>query len=204
MSVIKNARLKFNRPRKKLNKVNKIIIHHPVADWTVKRTHDYFINKQGYNGIAYNYYIQKDGQGFYGRSDPNQEYEGAHTSGRNDDTLGVSFEGNFQVDQMSAKQLQMGIKVVSELCIKHKLTSNDLLPHSAVGNTVCPGKNFPMVALMDGVNKELNEVKLKPVKLYKVQVGAFANKDNAYRLEKELKKKGYSTYIIEETKMFTI
>ena len=34
--------------------------------------------------------------------------------------------------------------------------------------------------------------------LYKVQVGAFQNKDNADRLANELKKKGYETYIIHE------
>lgn len=35
-------------------------------------------------------------------------------------------------------------------------------------------------------------------KLYKVQVGAFSNKANADRLANELKKKGYSTYIVIE------
>lgn len=35
-------------------------------------------------------------------------------------------------------------------------------------------------------------------KLYKVQVGAFADKKNAERLADELNKKGYSTYIVHE------
>lgn len=34
--------------------------------------------------------------------------------------------------------------------------------------------------------------------IYKVQVGAFAVKDNAERLAAELKAKGYSTYIVHE------
>lgn len=34
--------------------------------------------------------------------------------------------------------------------------------------------------------------------LYKVQVGAFSNKSNADKLAQELKKKGYSTYIVRE------
>lgn len=34
--------------------------------------------------------------------------------------------------------------------------------------------------------------------LYKVQVGAFAQRENAERLANELKKKGYSTYIVKE------
>ena len=36
--------------------------------------------------------------------------------------------------------------------------------------------------------------------LYKVQVGAFAQRENAERLANELKKKGYSTYIVKEEK----
>ena len=36
--------------------------------------------------------------------------------------------------------------------------------------------------------------------LYKVQVGAFANKSNAERLADELNKKGYRTYIVKEKK----
>ena len=197
MSVIKNARLKFKSPRTKMKKATKIIIHHPVANWTVQRTHEYFVGLLGYNGMAYNYYVQKDGNAFYGRSDPNQEYQGAHASGRNADTIGVSFEGNFQIDKMSNKQLQIGIKAVVEICRKNNLTSKDILPHSAVGNTACPGKNFPLKELIEGVNKELNAVKAVGKKLYKVQLGAFANKDNALRLEKELKKLGYDTYIVE-------
>ncbi|MFE4522579.1 N-acetylmuramoyl-L-alanine amidase [Cytobacillus firmus] len=35
-------------------------------------------------------------------------------------------------------------------------------------------------------------------KLYKVQVGAFSDKSNADKLAAELKKKGYSTYIVQE------
>ncbi len=34
--------------------------------------------------------------------------------------------------------------------------------------------------------------------LYKVQVGAFANKSNADKLAAELKEKGYSTFIVHE------
>lgn len=40
--------------------------------------------------------------------------------------------------------------------------------------------------------------KLETGKLYKVQVGAFAKKENADRLASELKKKGYATYIVRE------
>jgi N-acetylmuramoyl-L-alanine amidase len=42
--------------------------------------------------------------------------------------------------------------------------------------------------------------KTKPNVLYKVQVGAFASKENAEKLAKQLNKDGYNTYIVEEAK----
>lgn len=63
------------------------------------------------------------------------------------------------------------------------------------------------INVADGVAKYFNlkekpkpKPKPKPStgKLYKVQVGAFSNKANADKLASELKKKGYSTYIVHE------
>lgn len=44
--------------------------------------------------------------------------------------------------------------------------------------------------------KEVKEETKTDGKLYRVQVGAFAVKENAYKLANELKEKGYSTYIV--------
>src|SRR5690606_16074112 len=60
------------------------------------------------------------------------------------------------------------------------------------------------VAVAKGILNHLS-ISYKPVQtkpagdvLYKVQVGAFANKTNAERLADELKRKGYNTYIVKE------
>lgn len=198
MSVIENANLKFPRSRTPLKKVEKIIIHHPVANWTVERTHRYFIESKGWNGIAYNYYIQKNGRAFYGRSDEKQEYVGAH-AGKvwNGKSLGVCFEGNFELERISESHFSLGVEVVTELCRKHKLKANDILPHSAVSKTVCPGSNFPMERLIIEVGKKLKHGGTSTQKLWRVQVGAFANQDNAKRLAEKLKKDGYDTYIMK-------
>lgn len=195
MSVFKDANLKFPIPRTSIKKVEKIIIHHPVANWTVERTHNYFIESKDWNGIAYNYYIQKNLQAFYGRSTASQEYQGAHAGSWNTKSIGVCFEGNYEVDVMSSKMLQLGIDALVELCKKHKLTEQDILPHSAVGNTVCPGKKFPMVSLLEGVAKALKAPPTKGTTMYKVQVGAFLNRKNADRLADELRAKGFPVYV---------
>ena len=196
MTLFEDAKLVFPNPRTPIKKVEKIIIHHPVANWSVKRTHRYFIDSKGWNGIAYNYYIQKNLSAFYGRSTANQEYQGAQASGWNHKSIGVAFEGNYDVETMTKEMLSLGIKAVAELCKRHSLTEADILPHKAIGQTACPGKHFPLKELLEGVSKELKAPKKdNSITLYKVQVGAFINKKNADRLAAELEKKGYPVYV---------
>ncbi|OLO40330.1 hypothetical protein BTR23_07525 [Alkalihalophilus pseudofirmus] len=199
MTTIKNAKLKFPKSRTPIKKVDKIVIHHPVANWTIQRLHDYFLGK-GWNGTAYNYYVQKNGDAFYGRSSANQEFQGAHASGHNLNTIGVCAEGNFEVEHMQPKQYNKLVDVVAHLCKKHKLNEKDVLGHKELkgASTACPGKNFDLNKFRNDVKAKLNPPKQQSSnKLYRVQVGAFTNKDNAERLAEELKSKGYSVFIAE-------
>jgi cell division septation protein DedD len=48
---------------------------------------------------------------------------------------------------------------------------------------------------VEEVNRRLNGT--QPRVLYKVQVGAYAAKDNALRMQKQLKEKGFDGFIVE-------
>ena len=43
------------------------------------------------------------------------------------------------------------------ICIKHNI--KDILPHKELGNTLCPGKNFPLEEIKNDVIKELKKMK---------------------------------------------
>ncbi len=156
MTLIEDAKLRFPNARVPLLKVTKIVVHHPVANWTVQRTHDYHLGIQ-YNGIGYNYYVQKDGRAFYGRSGPDKEYQGAHAIGRNNDTIGVCAEGNFEVEKMQPLQYNKLVDVLVFLCKKHKLTYKDVVGHKELPgqSTACPGKNLNLDQLREDVRKKL-------------------------------------------------
>ncbi|WP_078548629.1 N-acetylmuramoyl-L-alanine amidase [Litchfieldia alkalitelluris] len=69
---------------------------------------------------------------------------------------------------------------------------------------LCGETNAKALAEFYGLKRK-PEPKPKPVAsksnvLYKVQVGAFASKDNAEKLAAKLNKDGYNTYIVEEAK----
>lgn len=67
--------------------------------------------------------------------------------------------------------------------------------HRWFANKSCPG-DYIYNRLPEIVGR-VNEI-LTPKKLYRVQVGAFSNRQNAERLEAELRSKGYQTIIKEE------
>lgn len=64
-------------------------------------------------------------------------------------------------------------------------------------------------AIADGI-AEYGSLTLKPVTkpsdgtLYRVQLGAFSNKNNADRLESELKRKGYDTYMVQADGLYKV
>lgn len=66
-------------------------------------------------------------------------------------------------------------------------------------NRSCPEKYFisKCPEIVDKINKELSGVKTEstPKKIYCVQLGAFANRENAEKLCEELTKKGYTPII---------
>lgn len=158
MTLIKDAGLKFPKARVPLKNPTKIVIHHPAARWTVQRTHEYHISIE-YNGIGYNYYVQQNGEAFYGRSTANQEYQGAHALGRNHDTIGVCAEGNFEIEYMQPIQYNKLLEVVVFLCKKHNLTEKDVVGHKELPgqNTACPGKNFDLNKFRADVKAKLNQ-----------------------------------------------
>lgn len=161
MTLIKDAGLKFPEARTPMPVVTKIVIHHPVANWTIQRIHEYFLGI-GYNGSAYNYYVQKNAEAYYGRSSEAQEYQGAHAGTvHNRNTISVCAEGNFDIEFMQAQQYHKLVAVVAFLCIKHRLSYKDVVGHKELPgqSTACPGRNFNMHKFRADVKGKITELK---------------------------------------------
>lgn len=78
-----------------------------------------------------------------------------------------------------------------------------LTVHRWFQNVECPGSWMmgKMSDLVEKVNKKIMEPVIGLNVLYKVQVGAFAKKENAERLKKELRKKGYNDCFIVKSRI---
>ena len=127
----------------KRTKTEKIVLHHAAAGVCspddIHRIH--LLN--GWAGIGYHFFIRKDGS--ITRCRPLWSV-GAHTSGHNQNTIGICFEGNFEKENMPQNQLESGKWLISYL--KGIYNGVEISLHKELNATACPGKNFPAEEIM--------------------------------------------------------
>ena len=122
-----------------------LILHHADASHaTPDGIHAYHRSK-GWAGIAYHYFVAKDGTITRGRP---ETMRGAHTMNWNYCSIGVCFEGNFEAEAMDAAQLAAGSALVAD--IKKRYPNIVVGKHSDYNQTACPGKNFPFAQMVSG------------------------------------------------------
>ena len=127
-----------------------LVLHHQgtTVRQTVKQIHDYHKNSNGWAGIGYHFYVRTNGEIFEGRP---IEYVGAHAYGFNSTSIGICFEGNFEVEEMSTAQKEAGKWLVAY--IKGLYPIKKVVGHRDLMATACPGKNFPFNEIANATNK---------------------------------------------------
>lgn len=113
-----------------------IILHHRAGNGDAESIHSLHL-KQGYTGIGYHFYVRKDGSVYRCRP---IDTVGAHCIGKNNMSVGVCFEGNFENEKMSDAQIKAGQELVSYL--KSIYPKAEVKRHKDLYATACPGKNF--------------------------------------------------------------
>lgn len=169
------------------NKTNYIVLHHVgvVGSFTPEQIHAEHL-RRGWRGIGYNFYVRKDGTIYHGRE---ENAAGGHTLHYNMVSIGICFEGNFEVETMPDAQLKAGQALLAYL--RPKYPSAKIVRHKDLNATACPGKNFPfdkMTATAPAQNIT-----------FKVQID-LTDETAAETLTTELTAKGYKPYITTEVK----
>ena len=137
MNLVK-PELSFNGTISKRTITNYIILHHAAGYGTVYSVHKYHKEHNGWKGIAYNFYIEKDGtiydcRGFDG--------VGGHTTSYNNNSIGICLEGNFTTGYPTKKQIESCKELLKEC--KRRYPDAKIIRHCDVNQTACPGNNFP-------------------------------------------------------------
>lgn len=148
MYQIIDAGLKFNgdRPNGGEQKaIDAVVIHHAAGNGSVEDIHKLHLANDWW-GIGYHYYIRKDGTIYRGRP---EKFVGSHAGSNNDynsHSIGICFEGNFEVETPTEAQINAGRWLVSD--IKSRYEIKEILGHKDLTATVCPGRNFDIGKLL--------------------------------------------------------
>lgn len=124
---------------------DRIILHHSASSVaSAEDIHRWHLNN-GWEGAGYHFLVRKDGKVYRMRP---EEKIGAHAYMNNYNSIGICFEGNFEVEEMPAVQIQSGKELVAYL--KNKYHINKVQGHRDVNPTSCPGRNFKFNEIANG------------------------------------------------------
>lgn len=146
-----------------LTNVTHLIIHHSAGNTVssdyaavVRSYWDYHVNTHGWADIGYNWLVDPNGVLYKGRawkSDTQENVIGAHNSGKNGNTAGICFIGNYVSNIPSDAGLNKIAEISAFLCDKYNIDPEGKSYHAAIervndnitghgqsgGGTSCPG-----------------------------------------------------------------
>lgn len=141
-------------PTKRTVDPDQIVLHHAAAEkCSVEDVHRWHL-ANGWAGIGYHFFVRKDGNVYRGRP---IDAVGAHTYGENSDSIGICFEGNFEIETMPEAQKKAGAELVAY--VKSLYSSiKEVSKHKDHNATACPGKNFPFSEIAASAKEETQPI----------------------------------------------
>ena len=135
-----------------LSKVEYIVLHHADAKNCTWKDINAWHKTNGWNCAGYAEFISKDGTVYIMRGDN----IGAQCQDWNSKSYGICCEGDFDIDEISQPQFDSLVERI-KYNIPRFPCFKDVVKHSKLFNTTCPGDKFPFENVMAWVkHKELN------------------------------------------------
>lgn len=134
-------------------KTEAIVLHHAAARVAAPGDVHAWHLQNGWAGIGYHLYVRKDGSVHAGRP---LWASGAHTLNFNSSTLGICCEGDYDAEtEMPPAQLQSLREAIAYL--KKWYPDAQVKCHRDYNATACPGRFFPLDAVLAETNTEQEE-----------------------------------------------
>ena len=150
----------------KRTKTDLIVLHHAAAkSCSVQDVHRWHLDR-GWSGIGYHFFVRKDGTVWRGRP---EDRVGAHTVDFNARSIGICFEGNFELEPISDFQKAAGFELIAYL--KGKYPIKDIKGHGELKATACPGKHFPLAEMKTGQAQSTQENRVHQFQLAAIADG---------------------------------
>lgn len=125
-----------------------IIVHHtggtdlnPLADTSNHTASqvDAWHKAKGWDGIGYNWFIEKDGKLKRGRD---ESKVGAHTIGYNEQSIGICLAGNFDATMPTEAQKLTLAGLLKEKMTQYSIPIQNIVPHRKFANKTCYGNKL--------------------------------------------------------------
>lgn len=119
-------------------------VDHPTLDWQGIRR--YHIVDRGYKDCGYHFGIEQVNEGFEIVVGRMVNEIGAHcvAKGVNRRSIGICFIGDFTNQPPTERQWELGVRLVTGLCILGDIPATNIYGHREWANTECPGKAFDL------------------------------------------------------------
>lgn len=108
--------------------------------------------------VGYQYFIDKAGIVTQCRKD---DEEGAHTIGRNKDSIGICLAGNFDATMPTNEQIASLRTLIVKKMAEHTIPLKNVVPHRTFANKSCYGKKLPDTWAQSLVQSNIQENPLK-------------------------------------------
>lgn len=111
-------------------KIQWIIVHHEAPPQIVQgdrfKIVDEYHKSLGWDGIGYQWFIEKSGEIKKGRE---ETATGAHTIGKNNESIGICLAGNFDLEMPTESQIKTLTSLLKEKMTQYGITADKIVPH---------------------------------------------------------------------------
>lgn len=136
---------------------NRIILHHSLTkdgklvSWgAIRRYHTYTL---GWRDIGYHFGIELVEMHYEILIGRMLNEQGAHTRGQNENSIGICFVGNYDLEFPFPEMWDLGLRLVGSLCEVLKIPFRSVTGHRDHSSKSCPGENFDL----DKFVRQLNQ-----------------------------------------------
>ncbi len=180
-----------------------LIVHHTGAEEKdAAQVRNYHLSL-GWRDVGYHFLIEREGRVVPGRS---LALPGAHctASGMNTKGIGIALLGNLNNHPPLAAQEKTLLNLLRELKERFSIPVAQVLGHQEVPGaaTACPGRYLAMTSLRATLSSgqgNIGSVNSANEQIFRVQVGAYRERQNAERMAALLKKAGFPVVILGGT-----
>lgn len=136
-----------------MGKWKSIVLHHSLTkdsksvSWNAIRK--YHTDTLGWQDIGYNFGIENINGNFEILAGRPLNINGAHTRGKNRDSIGICFVGNYDLISPPEKMLFIAGKFIKGLCFALEIPHSNIKGHKDFSNKSCPGKMFDIDSFIE-------------------------------------------------------